>query len=353
MQIQLGSQQIDHNTPCHVIAELSGNHNGTLSQALALMEAAAAAGADSIKIQLYRADTITLNSDHPDFQIPKHSAWNHHRTLYQLYEHAHTPWEWLPELFRKAEVLNIPLFGSVFDLSSVDVLADYGTAAYKIASPEIVDIALLERVAKSGKPVLISTGVGRLTEISTAVDVLREHGCEQYAILKCTTAYPTPYTEVNLRNMQNISQTFGCIAGLSDHTHGIGVALAAVALGARVIEKHIRLEDDRDAVDGFFSLPPSEFAQMVEEIRHVEAALGVGSYELTPSAIANSHGKRSLYVAEPIRIGEPFTEQNIRSVRPGYGLAPKFLPLIIGRRAVRDMTIGEPLKWPDVGEMVL
>lgn len=345
--IQIGSKWIGENHPPFVIAELSGNHAGDIRKAIALIEAAAEAGADAIKLQVYRADTITLKSDKPDFQIPKGQGnkWESYGTLYELYEYAYTPWEWLPELFKVANRLNVALFGSVFDESSVDVLEQFNVPAYKIASPEVFDIGLLIKVAQTGKPVIISTGLAALADMDLAIQTLRENGCENIIILKCTTAYPTPFDQVDLRTIPNLQQTFQCHAGLSDHTMGITVPIAAVALGARVIEKHIKQDEDSVSVDSFFSLTVAQFKSMMTAVNDAFQALGRISYELTPESKKNRMGKRSLYVCTDIKKGEVFTEHNIKSVRPGHGLHTKYKPEILGKRARKDLSLGDRLSW--------
>lgn len=347
--ITIGDRLIGERQPTYIIAELSGNHGGHIERALAMLRDAKEAGADAVKIQVYRPDTITLDSDKADFTIPADSAWSAYRTLYNLYEHAHTPWEWLPALFEEAGRLGIELFGSVFDETSVDELERFPVRAYKIASPEIVDFALLQKVARTGKPVILSTGLADLGDIVAAVAQLRANGCDDILLLKCTSAYPTPSEEVNLATIAHMGQTFGCPVGLSDHTIGIGVSVAAVALGAGVIEKHLKSEDDEETVDSFFSLTPAEFRSMVEEIRRVERAVGEVRYELTPAARQNSSARRSLYVSAPIRKGDLFTEENIKSVRPGFGLEPKYKTQVLGRCATRDLDIGDRVEWDVVG----
>ena len=345
MKVAIGDRFIGDGEPAYMIAELSGNHGGSLDKALQLLRAGAATGADAIKLQVYRPDTITLNVSHGDFAIASDNAWADYKNLYNLYEYAHTPWEWLPELFAEARKLGVELFASVFDNTSVDELEQFPVKAYKIASPEIVDLGLLAKVAQTGKPVIVSTGVANLNDISLAVECLKSHGCSQIILLKCTTAYPTPPEEVNLKTVQNLKDTFNCPAGLSDHTVGIGVAIAAVTLGANVIEKHIKLDDGELTVDSFFSLTVDEFKNLIIETRRAEAAIGRIEYDITASAKQNSKGRRSLYVCQDIKAGEIITELNIRSVRPGYGLEPKYLPLVLGRKANQDLKAGARLSW--------
>ena len=346
--IRIGDRLIGNGEPVYVIAELSGNHGGSLERALAFLEGAKQADVDAVKIQVYTPDTITLNSDKPDFRIDAGNAWAAHRTLYELYSVAYTPWEWLPQLFAKAAELELELFGSVFDDSSVDLLEELGARAYKIASPEIADTGLLARVARTGKPVIVSTGVADVAEIQQALCCLKHHGCEEIALLKCTTAYPTPPRDVNLATIAHMAELFHCPVGLSDHTEGIGVPIAAAALGASLLEKHIKLNNEDDTVDSFFSLTVEECRAMVIELRRVEEAIGTVNYSLAPSAEQNAKGKRSLYVSAPIQQGELFTEANIRSVRPGYGLAPVWKPQVLGRRAAVNLEIGDRIDWETI-----
>ena len=344
-KISIGQKTIGKGEPSYIIAELSGNHGGCLDKCIKLLNAACDTGADAIKLQAYRPDTITLDSDKQDFRIAKDNAWGAHNTLYQLYQKAHTPWEWFPALFKEARKRGVELFGSVFDETSVDELEKFSCKAYKIASPEIVDMGLLQKVASTGKPVIVSTGLANIVDIAQATKWLREGGCDEIILLKCTSAYPTPPEEVNLSTIANLEDTFDCFAGLSDHTIGIGVAIGAVALGAKVIEKHVMLNDGKETVDSFFSLSPTEFQQMIEEIRRVEKAIGKIEYDLTDSAEKNTSGRRSLYVSAPLRKGEKFTEKNIKSVRPSYGLAPKYKPKVLGKFAKVDLNVGDRLSW--------
>ena len=345
--ISIGTKKIGFTQPPFTIAELSGNHAGDINKALDLIRAAAKAGADAIKLQVYRADTITLKSDKLDFQIPKGQGnkWESYGTLYDLYEYAYTPWEWLPVLFEEARRLDINLFGSVFDETSVDELEKFNVPAYKIASPEVFDIGLLIKVAQTGKPIIISTGLASLGDLDLAVRTLRDNGAQDIVILKCTTAYPTPFDQVDLRTILSLQQTFNCHAGLSDHTLGISVPIAATALGATVIEKHIKLDSESTSVDSFFSLTVDEFKLMVESTRQAFQALGSISYDLPPESYKNRKGTRSLYVSANIKKGEIFTENNIKSVRPGYGLHTKYKPAILGKVARKDLTLGDRLVW--------
>lgn len=344
-KIIIGNRNIGIGEPAYIIAELSGNHGGSLDRAIKMIEEAKQANADAVKIQVYRPDTITLNCNKKDFRIHTDNAWAAYGTLYELYQYAHTPWEWLSDLFEVAQKLGIELFGSVFDETSVDILEKYSVAAYKIASPEINDIPLLKKVATTNKPVILSTGIASLNEIAEAVSVLKNNGCEDIVLLKCSTAYPAPIQETNLKTIPNLQDTFNLPAGFSDHTLGIGAAIAAVSLGASVIEKHIKIDDELETVDSFFSLSIDEFKVMVQEVRNAEKALGSINYDLTPEVKTNRHGRRSLYISAPIKKGERFTKDNIKSVRPGYGMETKYMDIILGRHAACDLDIGDRVNW--------
>jgi N-acetylneuraminate synthase/pseudaminic acid synthase len=345
--IKIGEKFIGQNQSPFVIAELSGNHAGDINKAIELIRAAAEAGADAIKLQVYRPDTITLNSNKQDFQIPKGQGnkWESYGTLYELYEYAYTPWDWLPILFDEAKRLNVNLFGSVFDETSVDELEKFDVPAYKIASPEVFDIGLLIKVAKTKKPVIISTGLASIGDLDLAVRTLRDNGCDDIVILKCTTAYPTPFDQVDLRTIPHLSETFECHAGLSDHTLGISVPIVATGLGASVIEKHIKLDNESTSVDSFFSLTIAEFKSMVVATKEAFKALGKVNYQLPPESYKNRKGTRSLYVCADIKKGEKFSDANIKSVRPGYGLHTKYKPEVLGKVARKDLSLGDRLTW--------
>ena len=343
-KLEINGKSIGEDEPSYIIAEMSGNHNGNLQRALQILETAVEAGVDAIKLQTYTADTITLNCNNKYFQTPKGSLWEG-RTLHDLYKEAYTPWEWHETLMKRAEELGVTCFSTPFDLTSVDFLEELHVPAYKIASYEIRDIPLIQRVARTGKPVIMSTGIATLRDIHEAVEACRREGNDQIALLKCTSAYPSPYEEMNLRVIPNMEQTFGCVCGLSDHTLGTEVALASVAMGAGIVEKHMTLKRADGGVDAAFSMEPEEFAGMIQQIRNIEAAMGQVSYELTEKQIAGRALGRSLFIAEDIRLGEVFTEKNIRSVRPAAGLAPKYYTDILGRKAASDLKKGEPLSW--------
>lgn len=325
----------------YVIAEMSGNHNGELARAMKLIDAAKAAGADAVKLQTYTADTITLDYDGPGFII-EGGLWNGRR-LYDLYREAHTPWEWHPALFEHALRIGITCFSSPFDPSSIDFLEGLGAPAYKIASFEVIDIPLIERAARTGKPLIVSTGMANRQEIDEAVVAARGAGCGGIALLHCVSGYPTPARDANLRRMQSLANAFDCPVGLSDHSMGADVAVAAVALGAAVIEKHMTLSRADGGPDAEFSLEPNEFADLVRGARNAFAALGSAEYGRADSEQGNVTFRRSLYVVRDVAAGEALTDQNVRSIRPGYGLAPKFLPTVLGRRAACGIRRGTPL----------
>lgn len=328
---------------CYIIAEVSGNHNHDFERARRIVESAAEAGADAVKLQTYTADSITLNCDNEHFRI-KGTIWEG-RTLHALYQEASTPWEWHAPLKQLAESLGLDFFSTPFDFKAVDFLEDLGVDRYKIASFEVVDLPLLQKVAATGKEVIMSTGMASLAEIDEAVRALKGGGAGPLSLLKCTSAYPAPPEEANLRTIPALADIFGCPAGLSDHTLGSAVAVAAVALGAVIIEKHFTLSRADGGPDAAFSMEPDEFRRMVLDIRAAEKALGRVSFELGPKELESRAFRRSLFVAEDIKAGELFTEKNIRSVRPEGGLHTRHLPEILGRRAARDLPKGTPVAW--------
>lgn len=323
-----------------IIAELSANHGHKLELALESVRAAAEAGVDAIKIQTYTADTITLNCSAPDFVVKGTSLWDD-RTLYDLYKEAYTPWEWHKAIFDEAAACGIKCFSTPFDFSAVDFLETLGNPYMKIASFEITDVNLIRYAASKGKPMLISTGIATMEDIESAVKTCREAGNDDITLLRCVSAYPAPLENVNLRTMADMKERFGVKVGLSDHTMGSDVALAAVALGAEVIEKHFILDRGIGGPDAAFSMQADEFAAMVRSIRNVEKALGEVAYPSSGDDIPGRQFSRSLYVACDVRAGELLTEENVRSVRPGFGLHPRYLPSVLGRRASRDLRAGE------------
>ena len=331
---------------CYIIAELSANHNGSKELALQSIKVASECGADAVKLQTYTADTITLNCNNDYFKIQEGTIWDG-KILYDLYKEAYTPWEWHEELIEYANRLGMECFSSPFDFSAVDFLESLNVPAYKIASFEINDIPLIEYVAKKGKPIIISTGIATMDDIILALQTCAEARNTQIALLKCTSSYPAPLKEVNLLTMKDFKKRFGVIAGLSDHTIGLEVPIASVALGAKIIEKHFILDRALGGVDSSFSLNPDEFKTMVDSIRKVELALGEVNYELTEKTIKTKRFSRSLFVSQNIKKGEKLTPQNIKSVRPNDGLAPAKYYEVLDKIAIKDLNFGEPLREDD------
>ncbi|BBF86969.1 N-acetylneuraminate synthase [Aquitalea magnusonii] len=327
-----------------IIAELSANHGHNIENALETVRAAKECGADAIKIQTYTADTITLNCDNKYFQIKQGTIWDG-TTLYKLYQEAYTPWEWHAAIQAEAEKQGLMFFSTPFDFTAVDFLETLNVPLYKIASFEITDIPLIEYTASKGKPMIISTGIASISDIDEAINACKRMGNHDITLLKCTSSYPAPVEEANLLTIPNLAQTFGVKVGLSDHTMGHAVALAAVALGAEVIEKHFIIDRSIGGPDASFSMTPDEFKTMVENIRIVEAAMGKISYELTEKIQNSRKFSRSLFVCENIKKGELITSENIKSVRPGDGLPPKHYSKAIGMRAKQDIPAGTPLSW--------
>lgn len=340
----MGPRVIGDGASVLVVAELSANHAHKLSRAVALVRAAAAAGADAVKLQTYTADTLTIDSRDPWFQVPSGGAWAG-MNLYELYKSAYTPWEWHEELRDVAREEGLLFFSTPFDRTAVDFLERLDVPAYKIASFELVDTALLRAVATTGKPVILSTGMASLDEIGEAVGTLRAAGTKDVALLKCTSAYPAPASSMNLRTIPDLARRFDVVAGLSDHTLGATSALGAVALGASIVEKHFTLARADGGPDAAFSMAPEEFAAMVAAIRELESAMGGIVYQRTDEEVRTATFRRSLFVVEDVRKGEAFTAANVRSIRPGHGLAPRHLDCVIGRVASRDVARGTPLAW--------
>lgn len=340
----------DGDAPPFVVAEISGNHNGSLERALEIVRAVAETGAQAVKIQTYTADTITLNVDGPAFRVSDgHELWGS-RTLYDLYTEAHTPYEWHEPIFTLARELGLIAFSTPFDESAVDFLEELGAPLYKVASLEIVDLPLIRRIAQTRKPVLMSVGTATIAEVAAAVEVARAAGCEDLTLLACTSSYPARPQDAHLRRMSAMRDMFGVKAGLSDHTLGIGVSVAAAALGARVIEKHVTLRRSDGGVDAAFSLEPEELASLVSESRAAVAALGSASAWSTAAETESLRLRPSLYVAADVRAGDLVTERNVRSVRPAGGLAPAHFDTVLGRRFRADAAMGTPLAWDLLSE---
>lgn len=340
--MKIGNFQIDKDSKVFIIAELSANHNGSIDVALETIKAAKRAGADCIKLQTYRADTITIDSKKDDFLI-KGTIWEG-KNLFELYQEAYTPWEWHETLFKAAEAEGLVCFSSPFDPTSVELLESLNTPAYKIASFEITDIPLIELVASKGKPVIISTGIATTEDIELALDACYRMGNHDIALLKCTSSYPAPIEEANLVMVKDIAQKFKVISGLSDHTMGSTAPVVATCFGAKIIEKHFILDREIGGPDASFSMNEEEFTQMVKAVREAESVIGVIDYSLTDKQIQGRNFCRSLYVSENIKAGEKFSSENIRSVRPGFGMHPKFYNEMIGKEAKKDFEKGDRLE---------
>lgn len=336
VKIVIDGRNIGEGESPYVIAELSANHNGNFKTALKILEEAKKAGADAVKLQTYRADTITLNSSGPDFKI-NGGLWDG-RTLYELYEEAHMPWDWHQPLFEKARDLGITIFSSPFDKTAVDMLEDLGAPAYKIASFEATDLNLIKYTASTKKPLIISTGMADADEIQEAIETAHEAGCNQLAILHCVSGYPAPAEDYNLSTLADMRQRFGLVTGLSDHTLDNTTAIASVALGAAIIEKHFTLDRRGGGPDDSFSLEPAELAQLCSGARTAWSAIGSVNYGRKSSEVGNAQFRRSLYCVSDLKVGDTITEDDVRSVRPGFGLPPKMLDQVIGKRLVCDIT---------------
>ena len=343
--ITIGDIQIGPGRAPFIIAEMSGNHGQSLDKAYRLIDAAAEAGAHAIKLQTYTPDTITLDCHEGEFFIEDPNSLWKGNSLYNLYKEAMTPWEWHEELFDYAKTKGLMAFSTPFDLTAVDFLETLDPPCYKVASFENTDHAILAAVAKTGKPVIVSTGMASQSEIAESVEVLRANGCEDLVLLKCTSNYPANPIDANLKTIPHLSELFDCQVGLSDHTLGVGVAVAAVALGATVIEKHFVLDRNGGEVDAEFSLEPYELKLLVEETARAAVAIGKVNYGATEREKASLVHRRSLYIAKDLKAGDVLNEDNLRSVRPGLGLAPKYLPLLLGKKVTRNVSKGTPMNW--------
>jgi N-acetylneuraminate synthase len=342
LQIAIDGRPIGTGHPPYVIAEVSANHNGRLESALALVEAAKAVGADAVKLQTYRPDTITLDSDGDEFVI-KGGLWDGRR-LFDLYAEAHTPWDWHRHLFNRARALGITIFSSPFDRTAIDLLEDLGAPAYKIASFEAVDLPLIRYAASTGKPMIISTGMADADEIAEAVEAARSAGCRELALLHCVSGYPAPASDYNLRTIRDMVRRFGCVTGLSDHTIDNTTAVASIAMGAAIIEKHFTLDRSGGGPDDSFSLEPAEFRALCDGVRTAWASLGRVDYGRKSSEIGNVIFRRSLYFVRDVRKGQIITAEDVRSVRPGHGLAPKHLDRVVGSVALADIVANSPVR---------
>ena len=344
-EIAISNRKIGLLNPPFIIAEMSGNHNHSLERAMLLVEEAARAGADALKIQTYTANTMTLDIDSNDFKINDPSSPWYGQSLYKLYQQAHTPWDWHKPIFDRAIELGMIPFSSPFDSSAVDFLEDLNVPCYKIASFENTDLSLIRHVASTGKPIIISTGMASLSELAEAVNTAKSAGCKDIVLLKCTSSYPADPLNSNILTIPNMRELFECEVGLSDHTLGVGVSIASLALGATVIEKHFTLNRSEGGVDSDFSLEPNEFFQLTSESKNAWQSLGKVFYGPTDSENGSSLLRRSLYVVDDIKTGDKFTSNNIKAIRPGYGMPIKYLDIIIGRTSNQDVKKGTALSW--------
>jgi len=342
--VRIGGRPVGPGHPAYIVAELSGNHNGSLDRALASVRAAAEAGADAIKLQTYTADTLTIDSDRPEFVVGGSGPWGG-RTLHALYEEAHTPWAWHAPLFEEARRCGIDIFSTPFDITAIELLESLGAPAHKVASFELVDDQLLRQVAATGKPIIISTGMATLEELAHALAVLRKAGASELIVLKCTSSYPAPDDSMHLSTIGTLAQVSGCPVGLSDHSMGTTAPVVAVALGACFVEKHFTLSRADGGVDSHFSLEPAEFAALVRDVRRAEAMIGTPRFGGGTAEEGNIVFRRSLYVVEDIPAGGTLTTRNLRSIRPGYGLPPSLLDQMLGRRVRRDVARGTAMSW--------
>jgi len=342
MKIKIKNKVISANKSTFIVAELSANHNQDFEIAVKTIEAIKECGADAVKIQTYTPDTITIDSSNKYFKINRGTIWDG-KTYYELYNEAYTPWEWQPKLKKIAENMGLIFFSSPFDRTAVDFLEKMNVPCYKIASFEITDIPLIEYISSKGKPVIMSTGIAEKSDIIEAINACNKTNNDEIILLKCTSSYPALYEDINLRTIEDMTKQFKCLVGLSDHTLGISVPIAAVALGAKVIEKHFILDKKLGGPDAIFSLEPSGFKQMVKSVREVEKSLGKISYELTKNMKKNRIVSRSLFVIKDVKEGEVFTLDNIKSIRPGYGMHPRYMKDMLGKKAAKNIKKGTPL----------
>jgi N-acetylneuraminate synthase len=349
VHIEIGRRRVGAGEPVYCIAEISANHNQNFETAVRIVQAAKDAGADAVKLQTYTPDTITIQSNRECFRVGGGTLWDG-RSLYDLYQEAYTPWEWQPKLKRVADDLGMQCFSSAFDASAVDFLETMNVPAHKVASFELVDLPLIQKMAATGKPLIMSTGMATVAEIEEAVTTARRAGATQIALLKCTSAYPAPAEEMNLRTIPELARRFDVPVGLSDHTMGIAVPVAAVSLGACIIEKHLTLSRAAGGPDSAFSLEPEEFKAMVEGVRTAEKALGSVHFGVSERESRSRVFRRSLFVVRDLKKGEPFTSENVRSIRPGDGLHTRHLAEVLGKTAALDIVRGTPLSWDLVNQ---
>ncbi|SDK04123.1 pseudaminic acid synthase [Sediminibacillus albus] len=344
-EVIIENRKIGPGYPPFIIAEMSGNHNQSLDNALKIVEEAAKAGADAVKLQTYTPDTMTIDVDEREFVInDPANLWNG-KSLYNLYQEAHTPWEWHEAIFNRCRELDLIVFSSPFDETAVDFLEELDVPCYKIASFENTDMPLLRKVASTGKPVIISTGMATLSELDETIRAVKESGCKDIILLKCTSTYPAPAIDTNIKTIPYMSQVFNSNVGLSDHTQGIGVAIASVALGATVIEKHFTLSREDGGVDSVFSLEPKELRQLVNETNKAWEALGQITFGPSEKEKSSRTRRRSLYITKDIQAGDVFTKENLKAIRPGLGIPPKYYDLVLGKKAQKSAVKGTPLQW--------
>tara|TARA_Y100000590_G_scaffold213372_1_gene241790 strand:- start:55826 stop:56881 length:1056 start_codon:yes stop_codon:yes gene_type:complete len=341
---KIGNKNIGENFKSFVVAEMSGNHLGKLKNALKIVRLAKKCGADAIKLQTYKPNTITLNSNKKDFKIPKKSPWFKYKNLWNLYNNAHTPWEWHRRIFQEARKNKLSFFSSPFDETAVDFLEKIGCQAYKIASPEINHIPLIEKISKTNKPVILSTGLASYAEIKTAVNILKKNKSKKIIILKCSSSYPADYNELNLLTMSHIKKKFKSLVGFSDHTIGSIAPLTSVVLGGKMIEKHFIFDQKINSVDNFFSAGPHQFKEMVNQIRSAERSIGKITYKLSKKSKISLNGKRSIYVSNNIYKGQKISKNNIKVVRPSYGLNPKLYKSVLGKKTIKNLKAGSRLE---------
>ena len=345
LSFKIGNRKVGFGEPVFVVAEMSANHLQNFERAKLIIKTAAECGVDAVKLQLYTPDTLTIDCSKEWFVVKGSNPDWEGMTLYDLYKDAYMPWEWYPELKNIAQECGVILFSTAYDKTAVDFLEKMNVPAYKIASFELNDIELLKKIAKTGKPIIISKGMATLEEIELAISTLRENGCSDIVLLHCVSSYPAKLEDMNLATIQDIKNKFNVVVGLSDHSLGISAAVASVALGAKLIEKHFTLKRADGGADASFSLEPKELKELVKSVREAEKAVGRVQYGILESESGNIVGRRSLFVVKDVKAGQEFTRENIQCIRPGYGLAPKFLPEILNRKALKDISRGTPLNW--------